>query len=91
MFVHLAKARRDKKGLDLDPAFHSLMETGTTKGYFHRASGHLSSFYFYLTFFSFQPWFELGNKLTETSFALTLAEKEVLHMLRLEVCFFLAT
>jgi hypothetical protein len=39
MFVHLAKARRDKKGLDFDPAFHSLMETGTTKGYFHRASG----------------------------------------------------
>jgi len=39
MFVHLAKAKRDKKRLDLDLAFHSLMETGTTKSYFHRASG----------------------------------------------------
>ncbi|KAF8807596.1 hypothetical protein BYT27DRAFT_7223410 [Phlegmacium glaucopus] len=67
MFVHLAKARRDKKGLDLDPVFHSLMETGTTKSYFHR------------------PWSELGNKLAETSIALTLAEKEVLQMLRLEI------
>ena len=39
MFIHLAKAKRDKKGLDADPAFHSLMETGTTKSYFHRVSG----------------------------------------------------
>lgn len=38
MFVHLAKGKRDKKGLDLDPDFHALVETGSTKDYFYRAS-----------------------------------------------------
>ena len=38
MFVHLAKGKRDKMGLDLDPDFHSLMESGSTKDYFYRAS-----------------------------------------------------
>jgi hypothetical protein len=48
MFVHLAKAKRDKKGLDLDPDFHGFMETGSTKSYFYRASvlsNHCSMFY----------------------------------------------
>lgn len=41
MFVHLAKAKRDKKELDLDPDFHDLMESGSTKDYFYRASGFI--------------------------------------------------
>ena len=84
MFVHLAKAKRDKKGLDLDPAFHGLIETGSTKSYFHRASFFISILHV-LSDFLFQPWSELGNKLTEVSIALTLAEKEVLQLLRLDV------
>ena len=85
MFVHLAKAKRDKKGLDLDPAFQGLMETGSTKSYFYRVSVFFFQVFCVLSDFFSQPWSELGNKLTETSFALTSAEKEVLQMLRFDV------
>jgi hypothetical protein len=86
MFVHLAKSKRDKKGLDLDPDFHDLMESGSTKDYFYRASDIIFSLFYLLSdFLSLQPWSELGNKLAETSVAIALAEKEVLQMLRLEV------
>ena len=44
MFVHLAKAKRDKKLLDLDSTFHSLSATGTTKNYFYQASGFVHYF-----------------------------------------------
>jgi hypothetical protein len=86
MFVHLAKAKRDKKRLDLDPDFHDIMESASTKDYIYRASDNFFSLYHLLSDFPFlQPWTELGNKLTETSIAISLAEKEVLQMLRLEV------
>ena len=86
MFVHLAKGKRDKKGLDLDPDFHDLMESGSTKSYFYRVSHFLLSlFYLLFDFLFLQPWSELGNKLAETSVAIALVEKEVLQMLRLEV------
>ena len=86
MFVHLAKGKRDKKGLDLDPDFHDLMESGSTKSYFYRVSHFLFSlFYLLFDFLFLQPWSELGNKLAETSVAIALVEKEVLQMLRLEV------
>ena len=86
MFVHLAKAKRDKKGLDLDPDFHDLMESGSTKDYFYRASDlFCQCFYSLCDFLFLQPWSELGNKLAETSITIALAEKEVLQMLRLEV------
>ena len=52
MFVHLAKAKRDKKGLDLDPDFHDLMESGSTKDYFYRASFFSPLFYHLTSFFS---------------------------------------
>lgn len=85
MFVHLAKAKRDKKGLDLDPNFHDLRESGSTKDYFYRASDTFFPFYLLSYFLFLQPWSDLGNKLAETSIAISLAEKEVLQMLRLEV------
>ena len=42
-------------------------------------------FHLLSNFLFLQPWSELGNKLAETSVAISLVEKEVLQMLRLEV------
>ena len=64
MFVHLAKAKRDKKGLDLDPDFHDLMESGSTKDYFYRASDFIfHRSIFYLTFFLFSLGLNLETNL----------------------------
>jgi hypothetical protein len=38
MFVHLSRARRDKKKLDEDSMFYCVGETLSTKSYFHRVS-----------------------------------------------------
>ncbi|KAF8167902.1 muts domain V-domain-containing protein [Crassisporium funariophilum] len=66
-YLHLARAKRDRKAMDLDPVFHGISETATTKTYFYK------------------DWSELGNKLTETFVALTLAEKKAFEILRQEV------
>jgi hypothetical protein len=49
MFVHLAKAKRDKAKLDLDPDFHELMESGSTKDFFYRASDFIFSLFYPLS------------------------------------------
>ena len=63
MFVHLAKAKRDKKGLDLDPDFHDLMESGSTKDYFYRASDFSPSVLYFMTSFFFSLGLNLETKL----------------------------
>lgn len=38
MFIHLARAKRDKKQLDLDPNFYTIGESLSTKSYIYRVS-----------------------------------------------------